>query len=309
MSLARNALLWISENRKLRQTLPRYKFIRRAVSRFMPGEELADAMQAADKLKEKNITTIFTRLGENVADATETAEVRNHYLDALQQIQQRGLDAYISIKPTQLGLDLNEELCLQNLIAIVERAGALKNWVWIDMEQSGYVDRTLSLYKKVRKNYPKVGLCVQAYLYRTQKDLEELLPLSPAIRLVKGAYMEPADIAYPKKADVDANFFALAKRLLANVKSNGVTLGIATHDKILIKKIQEEAEAQGLAKSDYEFQLLYGIQTDEQFRLAAEGYRMRVLISYGSYWFPWYVRRLAERPANIFFVLKNLFRS
>ncbi|MCI0698542.1 proline dehydrogenase family protein [candidate division KSB1 bacterium] len=309
MGLARNALLWISENHKLRQTLPRYNFIRRAVSRFMPGEELSDAVQAAENLREKNITAILTRLGENVADDAETREVTDHYLDALPQIQQRRLDSYISIKPTQLGLDLNEDLCFRNLSALVERAAALKNWVWIDMEQSGYVDRTLALYKRIRQQYPNVGVCVQSYLYRTAKDLEALLPLSPAIRLVKGAYMEPANIAYPKKADVDANYFALAKMLLANVKKNGVTVGIATHDTVLIKKIQEEAAAQGLAKSDYEFQLLYGIQSGEQLRLAREGYRMRVLISYGSYWFPWYLRRLAERPANVLFVLKNLLRG
>jgi proline dehydrogenase len=230
-------------------------------------------------------------------------------LDALPQIQQRRLDSYISIKPTQLGLDLNEDLCWRNLTALVERAAAFKNWVWIDMEQSSYVDRTLSLYKKIRRQYSNVGVCVQSYLYRTAKDLEELLPLSPAIRLVKGAYMEPANIAYPRKADVDANYFTLAKMLLANVKKNGVTLGIATHDKVLIKKIQQEAEAQGLAKSDYEFQLLYGIQSDEQLRLAQAGQRIRVLISYGSYWFPWYMRRLAERPANVLFVLKNLLRG
>jgi proline dehydrogenase len=307
MGLARNALLWISENRKLRQTLPRYQFIRRAVSRFMPGEELVDAMQAAEQLKVKNINTILTRLGENVSDATETKEVTEHYLAALPQIQQRHLDAYISIKPTQLGLDFDEALCLENLTAIVERAQALKNWVWIDMEQSGYVDRTLALYKKIKQNYPQVGLCVQAYLYRTAKDLEDLLPFSPAIRLVKGAYKEPANIAYPKKTDVDANFFALAQRLLANIKKHGVTLGVATHDTVLIQKIQQEATNQGLAKTDYEFQLLYGIQSEEQLRLANAGYRMRVLISYGSYWFPWYVRRLAERPANVWFVLKNMF--
>jgi len=307
MRVARDALLWISENRKLRQTLPRYKFIRRAVSRFMPGEELSDAMRAAEQLKEKRINTILTRLGENVADAAETREVENHYLDALPRIQQRRLDAYISVKPTQLGLDLSEKFCLEKLAAIVERAAALNNWVWLDMEQSGYVDRTLALYKKVRRDYSNVGLCVQAYLYRTQKDLEELLPFSPAIRLVKGAYMEPANIAFPKKADVDANYFTLAKMLLANIKKNWVTLGVATHDKVLIKKIQQAAAELGLSKSDYEFQLLYGIQADEQLRLANAGYRMRVLISYGSYWFPWYVRRLAERPANVWFVLKNLF--
>ena len=308
MSFARSALLWVSENRRLRQTLPRYKFIRRAVSRFMPGEELADAMQAAQQLQASKINTIVTRLGENVSTVAETAEVTAHYLQALPQIQQKKLDAYISVKPTQLGLDFDEKLCLQNLTAIVEQAQVLKNWIWIDMEQSDYVDRTLTLYKNIKQKYPQVGLCVQAYLYRTQKDLEELLPYAPAIRLVKGAYMEPANVAYPKKAEVDANFLALAKMLLANIKHNGVTLGVATHDKILIQQIQQAAAAMGLAKTDYEFQLLFGIQADEQFRLANAGYRLRTLISYGSYWFPWYVRRLAERPANVWFVVKNMFQ-
>ena len=308
MSFARSALLWVSENRRLRQTLPRYKFIRRAVSRFMPGEELADAMQAAQQLQASKINTIVTRLGENVSTVAETEEVTAHYLQALPQIQQKKLDAYISVKPTQLGLDFDEKLCLQNLTAIVEQAQVLKNWIWIDMEQSGYVDRTLTLYKNIKQKYPQVGLCVQAYLYRTQKDLEELLPYAPAIRLVKGAYMEPANVAYPKKAEVDANFLALAKMLLANIKHNGVTLGVATHDKILIQQIQQAAAAMGLAKTDYEFQLLFGIQADEQFRLANAGYRLRTLISYGSYWFPWYVRRLAERPANVWFVVKNMFQ-
>lgn len=308
MSFARSALLWVSENRKLRQTLPRYKFIRRAVSRFMPGEELIDAMQAAQKLQASKINTIVTRLGENVSTVAETEEVTAHYLQALPQIQQKNLDAYISVKPTQLGLDFDEKLCLQNLTAIVEQAQALKNWVWIDMEQSAYVDRTLTLYKNIKQKYPQVGLCVQAYLYRTQKDLEDLLPYAPAIRLVKGAYMEPANIAYPQKAEVDASFLALAKMLLTNIKKNGVTLGVATHDKILIQKIQQAAAEMGLRKTDYEFQLLFGIQAEEQFRLAGAGYCVRTLISYGSYWFPWYVRRLAERPANVWFVMKNLFQ-
>ncbi|MDZ7288665.1 MAG: proline dehydrogenase family protein [candidate division KSB1 bacterium] len=306
MRWLRKVLLWISENRKLRQTLPRYQFIRRAVSRFMPGEELAEALQAASTLQKQSLNTIFTHLGENIVEAAESMEATNHYLEALQQIHQRHLDTHVSVKLTQLGLDLNEDLCLQNLTAIVERAAALKNWVWIDMEQSGYVDRTLSLYKKIRSKYPNAGVCVQAYLYRTKKDLEELLPLSPAIRLVKGAYLEPANIAYPGKSEVDANYFALAQMLLSNIKKNGVTVGIATHDRRLIKRIQRAASELGLSKNDYEFQFLYGIQSEEQLRLAREGCRVRVLISYGNYWFPWYVRRLAERPANLWFVVKNL---
>jgi len=273
----------------------------------MPGEELADAIEAAQKLKEKGIPTILTHLGENISEASEAQDVTEHYSEVLQQIQECRLDGYISVKLTQLGLDLSEELCLRNLAAIVERAASFNNWVWIDMEQSAYVDRTLRLYKKVRQNYRKVGVCLQAYLYWTREDLQELLPVSPAIRLVKGAYAEPSSIAYPKKREVNANFLALATTLLENVKRQGVEVGIATHDKVVIKQVQQIAEKLGLSKRDYEFQLLYGIQTEEQWRLAREGYRVRVLISYGTYWFPWYMRRLAERPANVFFVFRNLF--
>ncbi len=309
MSLTRKALIWISENQTLRQKLPRYRFVQRAVSRFMPGEKLEDALAAAEMMKEKGITSLLTLLGENIAEPKEAKEVAQHYIDALPQIQKKSLDGHISVKLTQLGLDLGEELCFQNLTAIIRRAKEFNNWVWIDMEHSKYVEPTLDLYKKARKEYPKVGVCLQAYLYRTAKDIEGLLPLSPAIRLVKGAYAEPVDIAYPKKKDVDANYLTLAKVLFSNVKKQGVTVGIATHDTVLIQKLQQEAEALGLSKTDYEFQLLYGIQSEEQLQLAQAGYRVRCLISYGSFWFPWYVRRLAERPANILFAVKQLFRN
>jgi len=309
MNLTRKALIWISENQLLRQKLPRYRFVQRAVSRFMPGEKLEDALLAAEGMKAKKIASLLTLLGENIAEPEEAEKVAQHYIDGLPQIHQRGLDGHISVKLTQLGLDLGEEFCFQNLSAIVRRAKEFGNWVWIDMEQSKYVDKTLSLYKRARKEYPKVGVCLQSYLYRTAKDIEDLLPLSPAIRLVKGAYAEPVTLAYPKKKDVDANYLTLAKVLLANVKKQGVTVGIATHDTVLIRKVQQEAEALGLAKTDYEFQLLYGIQSEEQRRLAEAGHRVRCLISYGSFWFPWYVRRLAERPANILFAVKQLFRN
>ncbi len=307
--MTRKALIWISENQTLRQKLPRYRFVQRAVARFMPGEELADALVAAEGMKEKGVSSLLTLLGENITEPAEAEKVTQHYINALPQIQQRGLDGHISVKLTQLGLDLGEEFCYQNLAAVVRRAKELDNWVWIDMEQSKYVDQTLALYKKARKEYAKVGVCLQAYLFRTAKDIEDLLPLSPAIRLVKGAYAEPVNIAYPKKKDVDANYLTLAKGLLSNVKRQGVTVGVATHDTAIIQKIQREAEAIGLAKNDYEFQLLYGIQSEEQFRLAEAGYRVRCLISYGHFWFPWYVRRLAERPANILFAVKQLFRN
>lgn len=308
MGAARNALLWISENRKLREALPRYKFIRRAVSRFMPGENLEDAIGGADRLKQQSIQTVFTHLGENVSDAAEAGSVAKDYVAMLKRIEKAGLDTHVSVKLTHLGLDLDEALCLENLHAIVKEAEARRTVVWIDMEQSFYVDRTLAMYRSVRKDHRNVGLCLQAYLFRTEKDLSDLLPLAPAIRFVKGAYKEPPTIAYAKKSHVDANFFKLSKTLLGQT-SNGARLVVGTHDMKLIRSIQDEAGRIGVSKNDYEFHLLYGIQPQEQLRLAREGFRVRVLISYGSFWFPWYVRRLAERPANVWFVVRKMFSS
>lgn len=308
MGLARNALLWISENRNLRQALPRYAFIRRAVSRFMPGEELTDALKAAELLRPQSINTVFTHLGENVTDENEARRDAQDYIDALRQIQRRGLDTHVSVKLTHLGLDLNEKACVDNLVAIVSEAKAVGNMVWIDMEQSHYVDRTLDIYKQVRKEFANAGLCLQAYLYRTEKDLEGLLQYSPAIRFVKGAYKEPHTIAFKKKSDVDVNFFKLTTMLMQHVKT-GSKVVVGTHDTRLIQSLQAKAAQLGLSKREYEFHLLFGIQSNEQVRLAREGYSVRVLISYGSFWFPWYVRRLAERPANVWFVVRKLFSS
>jgi proline dehydrogenase len=308
MGAARNALLWISENRKLREALPRYKFVRGAVSRFMPGENLEDAIEGATRLKQQSIQTVFTHLGENVSDAAEAKKVASDYVEMLKQIQKSGLDTHVSVKLTHLGLDLDESLCLDNLRTIVKEAEARNTMAWIDMEQSSYVDRTLAMFRSIRADHRDVGLCLQAYLFRTEKDLNNLLPLAPAIRFVKGAYKEPSTIAYAKKADVDANFFKLSKTMLGH-SSSGARLVVGTHDMKLIRSIQDEAGRIGISKKEYEFHLLYGIQAQEQLRLAEEGFRVRVLISYGSYWFPWYVRRLAERPANVWFVVRKMFSS
>ncbi|MEX2117563.1 MAG: proline dehydrogenase family protein [Bacteroidota bacterium] len=305
MSIARNALLWISENRGLREALPKYRFIRKAVNKFMPGEELDDAITAALTLKKNSITTILTRLGENVTEERMAREVADHYVEALRKTKASNLDAHISLKLTHLGLDLNETLCFESLERIAGEAERANTWLWIDMEQSSYVDRTLDLYKRVRQNHGKVGVCLQSYLYRTKDDLENLLPLKAAIRLVKGAYKEPPSVAFPRKSDVDANYRSLSVTLLENI-NRGVAFGAGTHDQELIRQIQEEASHRGIQKQDYEFQLLYGIRSEAQQQLAREGYRIRCLISYGNYWFPWYVRRLAERPANVWFVLKNI---
>ncbi len=306
MGLARKTLLWISENRKLRQSLPNLGFIQRAVKRFMPGEKLSDALWAAEELRADSVNTIITHLGENISQEREAAQVRDHYIDALQQINNHSLDAYLSVKLTQLGLDLSEDFCAKSTTAIVEAAHKHRNMVWIDMEQSHYVDRTLNIYKRIKQKHSNVGICLQAYLYRTEKDIRGLIPLEPAIRLVKGAYSEPGSIAFPKKTHVDANYQKILRHLLQNIKKHNLRLGVATHDQKLIRYAMEEASRENLGQGDYEFQLLYGIRTDQQKRLATEGFKVRALISYGTYWFPWYVRRLAERPANVFFVLKNL---
>jgi proline dehydrogenase len=310
MGMMRSALLMASESTWLRERAPRYRFIRRTVARFLPGETLADALAAAQRLAENHIGTLLTCLGENVADRAEGEGVAQQYLQALDRIRTGGLPAEISVKLTQLGLDLDQEFCYANLAKLIEqlRAGsaAPQNVVWIDMEHSPYVDTTLELYRRARSAYANVGVCVQAYLYRTEKDLDSLISMGAAVRLVKGAYNEPAEIAFPKKSDVDENYFHLAQRLLSpEARNAGVRAALATHDLKLIARISQWAAAQGIRKNRLEFAMLYGIQRGEQLRLAKEGYRTSVLVSYGPLWFPWFMRRLAERPANLFFLARN----
>jgi proline dehydrogenase len=231
-----------------------------------------------------------------------------HYLDVLDRVAASGLDAHISIKPTQLGLDLDRALCERNLDRVIERAATRNNFVWIDMESSPYVERTLELFRRTRAKTSRVGIALQAYLYRTANDVESLIPLGAAIRIVKGAYLEPADVAFAKKADTDANYFKLCTRLLApDARKPGAMLHIATHDIALADRLSAYISQNSVPQSAYEFAMLYGIQRGQQARLAREGKRLRVLISYGEYWFPWYMRRLAERPANVWFVIRTMF--
>ncbi len=306
-NMIRSTLLWVSENSWCKNTLPRYGFVKRAVRRFMPGETLGEALDVAGILeRRRGIPTLITFLGENVADQAEARAVANHYVDAAGMVASAGLDAEISVKPTHLGLDLGFDVAEENLRRITEAAEALGNWVWMDMEYSRYVDPTLDLYRSIRADHPNFGVCLQAYLYRTPADLESLVPLGPAIRLVKGAYAEPASIALPVKADVDQAFFDQACRMLApDALRAGLRAGFATHDTALIRRIDAWAQENGMDRDAYEYQMLYGIGDGEQDRLAAEKKGIRVLISYGAHWFPWYVRRLAERPANIGFVLRS----
>jgi len=309
MSVTRKVLLAMSTSTFLREQATKRAFVRRSVSAFMPGEKVEDALAAAATLKPQKINTILTRLGEGVTKLDEAERVTQHYLDTLDKVSAAGLDAQISVKPTQLGHDLDAAAAQRNLERICEKAARLANVpVWIDMENSPYVDPTIEMFTAAREHYKGVGLAMQAYLYRTAKDLEPLISLGPAIRIVKGAYLEPPEIAYPKKSDVDENFYTLCTRMLADdaVKA-GSLLHIATHDVALADRIGAFIEERKIPQSAYEYAMLYGIQRGQQQRLAQAGRRVRVLISYGEYWYPWYMRRLAERPANVMFVMKNLF--
>jgi proline dehydrogenase len=306
MGVMRTILLKGAENRWMRERASRYRFVRRALRRFMPGERLEDAIEAARILREQGLSTIFTRLGENLTDSSQAHLVVEHYIDVLHRITALNLPTVISVKLTQLGLDFDREFCFENLCRIIETAPP-EDIVWVDIESSPYVDATLDIYRRARALHANVGVCLQAYLYRTAKDLESLLPLGPGIRLVKGAYKEPPEIAFPRKRDVDENYFQLASTMLGDeAQKQGMRAVMGTHDRNLIQRIQQLARERGLSKNSLEFHMLYGIQRAEQSRLAADGWRAGVLISYGKDWFPWYMRRLAERPANLLFVLRNI---
>ncbi|MFZ3218357.1 MAG: proline dehydrogenase family protein [Candidatus Acidiferrales bacterium] len=309
MSLLRRAILAASQNQWMREHAPRLGFMRRALSRFMPGEDVQDAVNAARALAANGIQSVLTHLGENITDRDEAAEVTRQLVAMNDRIRTAGLPTEISVKLTQLGLDLDAGFCYENLVALIQATPADKI-LWIDMEQSPYVDVSLELYRRARTAYANVGICLQAYLYRTEKDLDTLIPMGSAIRLVKGAYNEPAEIAFPAKKDVDENYLHLTQRLLSpEARRARVRTALATHDRSLIAKIIEWAEAQGVPKNLLEFQMLYGIQRAEQSRLVQAGYRCAVLISYGTFWYPWFMRRLAERPANVLFLARNLFSN
>ena len=303
----RRLLLWMARNRWLRDHLPRLWFARRAVRRFMPGEDPGSALEAAARFKAEGIASEFTRLGENVTNMAEADAVAEHYLGLLDDIKARGLDGEVSVKLTQLGYDIDVERTLAHTQRLAARAGENGRTLWVDMEGSGYAEGTIAFYERLKATHPNTGLCLQSYLHRTAADVQRLLPLSPQIRLVKGAYAEAPTIAYQSRHDVDTNYVAVAVALLeAKHADAAVRLGLGTHDVRLIEQIAEHAVALGLPKSSFEVQMLYGIRMDQQRRLASEGYLVRDLIAYGEAWYPWYMRRLAERPANVLFALRQM---
>ena len=303
----RRLLLWMARNRFLRNNLPRLWFAKRAVRRFMPGEEPESALDAAVKFKAEGIASEFTRLGENVETLLECEDTASHYLGLMDQIEARGIDGEVSVKLTQLGYDIDVERTLERAQRLAAKAAEGGKTFWIDMEGSSYAEGTISFYERLKATHPNTGLCLQSYLRRTAADVQRLMPLDPRIRLVKGAYAEPESIAYQSKHDVDSNFVALAVALLEGRRQGrDVRLGLGTHDVRLIEQIAAHAEAMGLPRTSFEVQMLYGIRMDQQRRLVREGYAVRDLMSYGHAWYPWYMRRLAERPANVIFALRQI---
>jgi proline dehydrogenase len=307
MNPVRNVLLAASRSDWLRRRAMRAGFVRRAVTRFMPGERLEDALAAAGALRQTGMASIVTCLGENVTRPEEASAVAEHYMEAFDRAAAHGLDVEISVKLTHLGLDLGPGVAARHVAALAARATQLGTRLWVDMEDSSYTDATLALYRSLRPAHPSLGVALQSYLRRTPADLESLLPLGPAVRIVKGAYREPPDKAFPRKSDVDEAFFRLVSRLLSpEARAAGAWTVAGTHDPVLVDRLTSHALASNLPREAFEFDLLYGIRRDLQARLARDGWRVRILISYGSSWFPWYMRRLAERPANLWFVVKGI---
>jgi proline dehydrogenase len=277
---------------------------RRLSTRFVAGETLEEALAVARNLNAEGITVTLDHLGESVSTLTEAAEARDVYLRTLDAIHANGIQGNVSLKLTQFGLDLSAEQCLANVDRLVRRAAELDSFVRVDMESSAYTDRTLDLVHTLHARHGAVGVVIQSYLYRSQADIEKLCGAKIRVRLCKGAYLEPAAVAFPRKGDVDRSYLDLTRYLLRN----GVYPAIATHDEAVIRQICRFAADRRIPLDSFEFQMLYGIRRDVQRRLVAEGYRVRLYVPFGKAWYPYYMRRLAERPANVIFILRNLFR-
>jgi proline dehydrogenase len=271
----------------------------------MPGEALEDAVEAVSALGSRGVPTVLTLLGEDVTSRKEVNRVVEAYGEALEALQEAGANTHLSVKPTQLGLTLGEGMAVEGLKAVIRLCREANTPVWIDMEGSGTVDPTLRLYRRLRSDHPALGICLQAALHRTPSDLESLLHLEPRIRLVKGAYAESAAVALSSKREVDRSFLQIALRLLERAAAGEATVVLGTHDEALIEEARREAAELG-GVGGWEVHMLYGIREPLQARLVEEGVPLRVLISYGPAWFPWYMRRLAERPANLWFAVRGL---
>ncbi len=309
MGLMRGFFIYLSHRRDLEGLFMKFSPTRNLAMRFVAGEKLEDAIRVVAELNKKGIYGTLDHLGENVSSREEAIRAANEYLRILDEIEKSGVKSHASLKLTQMGLDIGFEFCLENVKKIVEKAAKYNNFVRIDMEDSSYTDRTLEIFYKLHEEFGNhVGIVIQAYLYRSENDIKDLIKVGANVRLCKGAYKEPPEVAFPRKKDVDSNYIKLMKMLL-DAHEKGVHTAIATHDENIINFAENYVRSNSIPEGKFEFQMLYGIRRDLQFKLAERGHTMRVYIPYGTEWYPYFMRRLAERPANVFFVVKNLLKG
>jgi len=305
--VTRNTLLYLSRQEGLKDFATRFRPFKKLTTRFVAGETIEEAVAAIRQLNARGCTASFDHLNESVTKISETEEEVREYLRVLASIDDAGIRSNVSIKLTQFGLDIDPELTYKNARTVVADAARRGNFVRVDMEASSVTQVTLDIFKRLRAEFGlnDVGIVVQSYLRRAQTDVEELLKIPARIRLCKGAYNEPPEVAFPDKKEVDENYIRIMRVLL----SSGVYHGIATHDPHMIEATIETARQRGIGKEAFEFQMLYGVRRDLQEQLARDGYNMRVYVPYGRHWYPYFMRRLAERPANVWFVLKNMLKG
>jgi proline dehydrogenase len=303
----RQSLLWLSEQRKVFNFVRRNRLARTFASRFVAGETIEEAVKAARDLAQRGVTASLDFLGESVTVEAEAAAARDHYLRMLDQLAVAGQEVNVSVKLTQMGLDIAEDLCYANMVQILDKAKQLGGFVRLDMESSEYTQKTLTFFtQRLSGSYlDHCGVVIQSALRRSERDIDDLIALRARVRLCKGAYLEPPEVAFPDKKDVDRNYILLMERLLLR----GNYPGIATHDEAIIQHARQFTRGQQISAERYEFQMLYGVRRDLQGRLRQSGYNMRVYIPFGTQWYPYLMRRLAERPANIAFILGNLIRE
>jgi proline dehydrogenase len=303
--VVRSFFLFLSRRKHLRRWMETSPLAKRLASRFVAGESLDQALSVGRKLNSEGITVTLDHLGESVSTLDEAAQARDVYLRTLCAIHDSGIQGNVSLKLTQFGLDLSFDQCRSNVEQLVKRAQELDSFVRVDMESSEYTDRTLDVVNGLFDQYRAVGVVIQAYLFRSKSDVENLCSRGIRVRLCKGAYLEPHSVAFAAKADVDRNFIELMKILL----DRGTYPAIATHDSRMIDATKAYAASRKISRDQFEFQMLYGIRRDLQRQLVSEGYRLRLYVPFGKAWYPYYMRRLAERPANVFFMLRNLLHK
>jgi proline dehydrogenase len=304
LEIVRSLLIFLSRRKLLRKWMETSSVGQRFAARFIAGSNLNQALVVCRELNAEAVAVTLDLLGESISSIEEAAAARDGYLRTLSAIHENRVQGNVSLKLSQFGIDLSADVCRANVGQLVERAAALDGFVRVDMESSGYVDRTLELVCDLHARYRAVGTVIQAYLYRSKKDIEMLNERSIRVRLCKGAYLEPAAVAFPQKAQVDANYIELMQLLL----DKGTYPAIATHDERMIAATKAYAASRNISRDAFEFQMLYGIRRDLQRQLAKEGFRVRVYVPFGGAWYPYYMRRLAERPANVLFILRNMFK-